>query len=220
MYAIRSYYAIGGDFDVAQALAWVEKYFGGIPRGPEVDDPRPRPAYLPRSRHLTLEDQVHLPLFYMAMPTVQLGHADEPALDVLADILGGSESAMLQQALVQTGLAVEVGAGHYCEELACTLSIWAYANPVKVNSLKPIRQAVQQVLTDFAKRGVQADDLARIKGKLRASAVWQLESVEGKVSQLAEGQVLMNDPQYSLVITSYSIHYTKLYEFPVPWPSG
>jgi zinc protease len=39
---------LGGDFDNQQALAWIEQYFGPIPRGPEVAEPTPKPATCPR----------------------------------------------------------------------------------------------------------------------------------------------------------------------------
>ena len=35
---------IGGDIDKEQTLAWIEKYFGSIPRGPEVDNPEKLPV--------------------------------------------------------------------------------------------------------------------------------------------------------------------------------
>ena len=49
---------------------------------------------------------VHLPLLYVtATPTVLAWRPREPALDTLADVLGGSASSMLYQALVKTGKA-------------------------------------------------------------------------------------------------------------------
>ncbi|MEM6514505.1 MAG: pitrilysin family protein, partial [Pseudomonadota bacterium] len=61
---------IGGKFETAQTLEWVKKYFGSIPRGPEVDKPVPTPVVLESSRYLSMEDNVALPLMYMAIPTV------------------------------------------------------------------------------------------------------------------------------------------------------
>ena len=42
---------IGGDFDQAQTLAWVEKYFGTIPRGPDVAMPDKPPTALEADRY-------------------------------------------------------------------------------------------------------------------------------------------------------------------------
>lgn len=187
---------LGGDFEPKQALAWIEQYFGAIPRGPEVAEPVAQLVTLPATRYLTLEDKVHLPLLYISYPTVALGDPREPALDMFADVLGGSASSMLYQALVKSGKAVDAGASHYCEELACSLAIYAYPNPAADGSLKSLKAEVDKVVAQFAQRGVQQDDLEKAINKYRASAIWGMGSVQGKVSQLAMGQVFMQDPNY------------------------
>ncbi|PJG59563.1 M16 family metallopeptidase [Aeromonas cavernicola] len=187
---------LGGDFDTKQALAWIEQYFGSIPRGPEVAEPTPKPVTLPETRYLTLEDKVHLPLLYISYPTVSLGDPQEPALDMFADVLGGSASSMLYQSLVKTGKAIDVGASHYCEELACTLTVYAYPNPAVDGSLKTLKGEVDKVIGEFAQRGLKPEDLEKAISSYRASAIWGLDSVSGKVSQLAMGQVFAKDPNY------------------------
>lgn len=187
---------LGGDFDTKQALAWIEQYFGSIPRGPDVAEPTPEPVSLPETRYVTLEDKVHLPLLYISYPTVALGDPQEPALDIFADVLGGSASSMLYQSLVKTGKAIEVGASHSCEELACTLTVYAYPNPAQDGSLKTLKGEVDKVIGDFANRGIKPADLEKAISSYRAAAIWGLDSIEGKVSQLAMGQVLAQDPNY------------------------
>ncbi len=187
---------LGGDFDSKQALEWIEKYFGSIPRGPDVAEPTPKPVTLPETRYVTLQDKVHLPLLYISYPTVSLGDPQEPALDMFADVLGGSASSMLYQSLVKTGKAIDVGASHYCEELACTLTVYAYPNPSQDGSLKTLKGEVDKVIGEFAQRGLKPEDLEKAIAKYRASAIWGLDSVSGKVSQLAMGQVFAQDPNY------------------------
>ena len=91
---------IGGDIDVAKTKAWIEKYFGEIPRGPAVEEPEPQPVTLPETRYMTLEDKVHLPLLQITFPTVYARHPDEAPLDVLADILGGGKTSLFYKNLV------------------------------------------------------------------------------------------------------------------------
>ncbi|MGL5949631.1 MAG: M16 family metallopeptidase [Aeromonas sp.] len=184
---------IGGDFDRTATLALIEKYFGPIPRGPAVADPAPQPVRLSASRYVTLEDKVHLPLLYISYPTVALGAADEAPLDLLADVLGGSKSSRLYRALVDTGLALDVSASHHCEELACSFDIYAYANLQTQGGLSALRRALMQTVDAFATQPVTQAELDKAVNSARASTLWGLGSVAGKVSKLAAGHVLAGD---------------------------
>jgi len=83
--------SVGGNFDIEQTKALIEKYFADIPPGPEVKPAKPVPVSLAENRYITLQDNIHLPLLQLTFPTVYARHKDEAALDVLADILGGGK---------------------------------------------------------------------------------------------------------------------------------
>lgn len=129
---------IGGDIDTAQTLAWVSKYFGDIPKGPKVATDAKPLVTLDKSRYISMEDNVHLPLIRIAFPTVYARHQDEAALDLLANILGGGKTSLVYKNLVKDGYAVQAGVSHPCQELACQMSIYALANPAKGGALAPI----------------------------------------------------------------------------------
>lgn len=186
---------IGGDFDSRQVLAWVEKYFGPIPRGPEVSRPAPQPTRLPADRYVTFEDAIRQPALLISIPTrVQGGSMDEAALDIFSQLLAGSKSSRLYQQLVKPGLALQVSADFNCRELDCVLNLTVLPNPEKLHSLKPLADAVRRTLLNFGEGGIAEADLQRIRGGLKADGVWARESVEAKVSQLAAGQVIWQDP--------------------------
>ena len=105
--------AIGGDVDREQALAWVQKYFGPIPRGPAVEAPRPQPARLSAETRLVLEDKVQLPQLELAWPGTTRDSGDDAALDMLAQVLSASKSSVLDRALtVDQVLASQVSASN------------------------------------------------------------------------------------------------------------
>ena len=62
--------AIVGDFDPAQAKAWVAKYFGDIPRGKPITRPTVAPVTLDGEKRLVFEDRVQVPRLYVQWPTV------------------------------------------------------------------------------------------------------------------------------------------------------
>ena len=185
---------IGGDIDVAKTKAWVKKYFGEIPAGPVVQEPKPQPVTLNETRYVTLEDKVHLPLLQITYPTVYGRHEDEAPLDVLADILGGGKTSLFYKNLVKEGMAVQAVVSHPCRELACEFQLLALANPAKITSLSTLQNVLNETLKEFEARGVTADDLARTKGKIEARTVFGLQSVSGKVSALAANETFYQTP--------------------------
>ncbi|WP_438862624.1 M16 family metallopeptidase [Neptunicella sp.] len=192
---------IGGDIDQLQTLTWINKYFGPIPRGPEVHNADKALVKLPDTRYITLEDRVHLPLLQMTFPTVYVRHADEAPLDVLSNILGGGKTSLFYKNLVKEGYAVNAWVSHPCSELACEFQLAALANPAKAANLAELEKIFNATLDEFEQRGVQQDDLDRTKASIESSTIFGLQSVSGKVSTLASNQTFDDEPdkvQYDL----------------------
>ncbi len=187
---------IGGDFDEAQALQWVAKYYGTIPRGPEVAKPEKPMVVLDSNRYISMEDRVSLPMLYMAFPTVSLRHPDEAPLDVLMYILGQGETSLLYKNMVKNGLAVQASSNHGCMELLCTFTIVALPNPASGKTLADLEKITRDSLAEFEGRGVNEDDLTRVKMSIVSGIIYSLESVSGKVSQLASYETFEGDPNY------------------------
>jgi zinc protease len=184
---------IGGDMDQAQTLAWVKKYFGGIPRGPEVTKPEYTQVTLKQDRYISMQDNVSLPLMYMSFPTVHSNHPDEAPLDVLMSILGSGKTSLLYKNMVKNGKAVQANAGHGCGELSCQFTLLALPTPG--NSLTDLETIIRASLNEFETRGgANDDDIERVKASIVSNMVYGLESVAGKVSQLAAYETYRSNP--------------------------
>lgn len=185
---------IGGDMDPAQTLEWVKTYFGTIPAGPKQADPVFEPIKLDADRYISLEDNVQLPLLYMAWPTVHANHPDEAPLDVLANILGQGQTSILYKNVSKPGLTVQASAGHGCREIHCTLTLLGVANPAKVQKLGDLESIMRASFAEFEERGVMDDDLTRVKSDIVSGMIYGLESVSGKISQLAAYETYRDNP--------------------------
>ena len=184
---------IGGDMDQAQTLAWVKKYFGGIPRGPEVTQPQYTKVTLQQDRYISMQDNVSLPLIYMSFPTVHGNHPDEAPLDVLMSILGSGKTSLLYKNMVKNGKAVQASANHGCGELSCQFTLLALPTPG--NHLSELETIIRASLDEFESRGgATFDDIERVKAGIVSGMVYGLESVAGKVSQLAAYQTYRSNP--------------------------
>lgn len=186
--------SIGGDIDPRETLRLVNKYFGSIPRGPEVENLPKQPAVLDADRYVTLEDNIHLPAIALLIPTVYLAHEDEAALDAAAQIMGQGQASLLYQRLVQTGRAVQAFVQHSCRELACEMYFIVIQNPGSSETLAEMETAIRETIAEFAEREVNEDDLAKFKAQFESQRVFGLQSVSGKVSTLAAFQTYQGSP--------------------------
>ena len=186
---------IGGDIDPAKTLEWIDRYFGPIPRGPEVEKMEPQPGKLTQDRYVTLEDNIHLPAIAMLFPTVYLQHPDEAPLDAATKIIGMGKASLLYQGLVQTGRAVSAYVSHPCRELACEMAIIVIQNPASGETLADMEQAIRETLREFTERGVNPDDLEKFIAGFESGQIFGMQSVAGKVSNLAVAEVFSGDPK-------------------------
>jgi zinc protease len=189
---------IGGDIDPARTLEWVNKYFGPIPTGPDVERLEKVPGSLDRDRYVTLEDNVHLPAIAMVFPTVYYRHPDEAPLDAATKVLGQGKASLLYQRLVQTGRAISAHVSHSCRELTCEMVFIVVQNPSSGESLADMEEAIRETLREFAERGLNEDDLQKFITGFEASQVFGLQSVSGKVGSLAFAELYNDDPKTAI----------------------
>ena len=185
---------IGGDIDISQTLDWIIKYFGAIKEGPQVDKPEYVPVTLSEDRYISYEDNVSLPLLLMSWPTVHVMHEDEAPLDVLMSIMGDGRTSLLYKNLIKDGFAVSANAGHSCQELSCLFTLSALPNPASGQTLSDLEAKLRSSIAEFETRGVEPDDLEKVKAGIVSGMVFNLESLYGKVGRLAYYETFFDDP--------------------------
>lgn len=186
---------IGGDINEEETLQWVQKYYGSIPRGPEVNPVKVPPAVIKKDRYVSLIDNyARTPMLVATLPTVPRYHPDEVALDCLANIIGGGKSSVLYQNVVKTQKGRMARASHPCFELAGEFSFRLMPKPG--TSLAEMEKELRLAIAQVAKEGIDAKDVARYRKSTESRTVYGLESVRGKVSQLASYQTFTGDANY------------------------
>jgi zinc protease len=198
----RQYYApnnavlvIAGDFDSAQAKAWVVKYFAGIPRGNAIARPSVSPVALSRPQRLVYEDRVQVPRLYVQWPTVGEKSDDRFALDVLGSILAGRRTARLTKGLVyDQQTAANVTAGQDSNEDVGQFIVTITPRPG--HSLTDLEAAADAVIARLKSEGPTADEVRRATAGTELEFLRGLESNLGKAEQLAEGVGFHADAGY------------------------
>ncbi|HEY4150273.1 MAG TPA: pitrilysin family protein [Chitinophagaceae bacterium] len=184
---------IGGDVKTADVVKLVEKYFGPIPRGPEVDKVVVPAPHVDKDRYVSYTDNyARLPLLAIVYPTVPNYHPDMAALACLAQILGQGKNSVLYQQMVKKQVAVQAQASNQLSELAGEFYFTMLPFPGK--SLADMEKLFRASLDTFELKGVTDEDIARFKGSIEAQYISGLQSVAGKVSQLAAFQTFTGTP--------------------------
>ena len=185
---------VGGDVDTKQIVQLTEKYFGSIPRGPEVSKTIVPPVALAQDRYVSYEDNIRFPMLAVTYESVPSFHPDEAPLDALAQILGGGKTSLLYKNFVKTSKAVAANAGNPATELAGEFSFYIQSFPeVRLDSIETL---LRQTFTEFEKRGATDDDIAQFRASREAGLIRALSSVSGKVSQLANFQTFAPTANY------------------------
>jgi zinc protease len=185
---------VSGDVTPTEVIKLAQKYFGSIPKGPEVTPQHLAPVVLEKDRYISYEDNIRSPQINFSFPTVPTHHPDEAPLDVLADILGGNKSSIFYQNFVKTQLAQFAYVANPCEELAGNFIIMVRTFPDK--NLRQMDSLVRASLAEFEKRGVTDEDLLRYKASFEANMIHSLSSVKGKGTMLAAYQTFTGNPNY------------------------
>lgn len=191
----NAYLAIVGDFDPAQTKAWVQKYFGDIPRGKPITRPTISPVTLQAEKRLVFEDRVQIPRLYLTWPTVGQRSDDRYALDVLGAILAGPRTARLTKALVydkQSAASVQAFQGSN-EDIG---DFGIIVTPRPGNTLTDLEQAIDAIVEKLKAEGPTAEEIQKAIAGEELSFVRGLESNLGKAMQLSDGGGYHNDPGY------------------------
>jgi zinc protease len=169
---------VAGDVDAAEVRPMVERTFGLVAAQPGIPEKRLRPQepepVAPRT--VTLADphveQPSVKRYYLVPSAATAAPGESPALDVLAQLMGGGSNSYLYRALVvDRPLAVSAGAGYQGTSLDPTqFSISAAPKPGV--EFSQIEQVIDSVISDVCQNPIRAEDLERVKTQLIAEAIY------------------------------------------------
>jgi predicted Zn-dependent peptidase len=176
--------AIVGDVNPADMKRLAEKYFASIPAGP-----LPPPVSIEEPPQ---EGEKRAALETEAQPLVMIGYKrpnqtakDDPVFDVVSGVLSSGRTGLLYQELVRDKkIALEA-------DSAASIPGGKYPNlflffgaPTPGHTTEEIEQGIYGILERLKTQKVDAETLTRVKTKLRAGLIQQLDSNTGLASQL------------------------------------
>jgi len=169
---------ITGDVDAKEVRPLVERAYGEIAAQPAIPAQRIRPQEpVPSApRTVTLSDarveQPSVRRYYLVPSATTAAAGESPALDVLAQLMGGGANSYLYRALVvDRQLAVRASAGYQGTSLDAAHFVIS-ASPKPGIEFSQIEQVIDGVISDVGQNAVRAEDLERVKTQLIAQAIY------------------------------------------------
>jgi zinc protease len=184
-----------GDFNSADTLALVTRYFGTIKGGVRAKTPNPEPVSLRAAVHVKDVDEVPLPRVYFAWPSPALFADGDAGLDILASVLTDGKASRLYQELVyEKRIAKSVAAYQVSKHLAGFFVVQATAAPGK--SIEDLAEALQTALGRALATPPTKDEFERSLNGWKKSFFGRIESGLRKVQLLSGYAHMAGEPGY------------------------
>jgi zinc protease len=189
----KKYYApnnaslvVAGDIDYDKTKTLVEKWFGEVPKGADVEPIAPPAAMLTSVKKQTITDRVRLPRLFVGWLTPAVYAPGDAALDVLSSVLAGGKNSRLYKRLVyDTQVAQEVSASQQSGPLGSSFVIDVTARPG--HTAAEIQTVIDEEVDKLKHAPPSARELGRAINQIEASFYRRMERVggfSGKADQL------------------------------------
>lgn len=183
-----------GNISPEKALKEVKKYFGQYPK---TDLPERKPQKVPLDigqRHIELHLPAKLPFLSMSFNVPSVTTADKKwlpyALDIIAGILDGGDSARLNKKLVRgKHLASQININYDLYARYDTLFI-LMAIPSRLEHLTALKRELIKEVSKLQTTLVPAQELQRIKNQVIAHKSYEKDSLFGQAMALGELETL------------------------------
>ncbi len=181
-----------GDFDSKKLMPRIEKFFGGIPRGPAV----PRVAAIePKQlgeRRIIIKKQAELPAVFAGYHTPDIKEPDSYALEVLQGILSSGKSSRLYQSLVYDKQIALYAGGDYDNIANDPNLFYVYAGVMPGKSTDEVEKALYAEVEKLKTEPVTDEELQKAKNQIEASFIMGQDSVFYQAMLLGQFETVAN----------------------------
>ena len=180
-----------GDVKADEVYKLAKQHFGKIkPKAVPERKPQKEPPQI-GERRVVVKAPAKLPSLQIGFHTPVLNDPNqdwEPyALEILASVLSGNDSARLNQKLVrESQVAVDVGAGYDMIARGRQGLFELAGSPSEGKTVAELEAAILQQIEKVKESGVTAEELKRVKAQVIAADVYQRDSVFYQAMQIGQ----------------------------------
>lgn len=185
--------AIAGDVDPKQVRAYAERYFGPMQPGP-LPPPVTTVEPVQNGEKRFVVESPAQPVLLAGYKRPDMFSDDDPVFDVLDGILSGGRTGVMYKELVEKqklALAAQAISSFPGSKYSSLYMFFIVPNAGK--TIAEAEKSVYEILEKLKKEPVDEQTLKRVKTKVRAGLLRQLENNAGMAQNLAMFEALYGD---------------------------
>ncbi|MFN8573417.1 MAG: pitrilysin family protein [Gemmatimonadaceae bacterium] len=179
--------SIVGDLDLDVVLKDVERLYGQLPAGEPQRSVGPHETSPPGFRYRELASDIAQAEIAFGWRTPGTRHADTPALDMAALVLGTGRASRLYRAVRERELAASVSAYNYTPTELGVFVLHAEGDPARTGQAAA---AMWNEVTRLQQEPIPAGELERARRVHESRWLRRLETMDGQANVLAEWESL------------------------------
>ena len=181
---------VAGDVKAVEVFKLAQRYYGPIPAGKLPERKPHNEAPQTGIKRIVVKAPAELPYLLMVYHAPELRNPQQDwkpyALEVLAGILDGNESARLNKSLVrEQQLASDVGASYDATSRGPGM-FTLDGTPSSGKTVADLEAGLRQQIAHLVKEGVSEEELKRVKVQVTAGEVYKRDSVFYQAMQIGQ----------------------------------
>lgn len=195
---------VAGQLDIPQTKAWIQKYFGPIPRGEKVTKQTFVEEPITQTIRAKYEDSnIQKPMVVASYRTPSMKTRDARVLDMISTILSDGKSSRLYKKIVDDKkMALQVGAFNYSQEDYGQYIL--YGMPQGTATSEDLIREIDEEIVKLQNELISEKDFQKLQNIYENNYVNSNSSVEGVAENLASFYLLHGD--VNLINTEIEIY--------------
>jgi zinc protease len=184
---------VAGQIDVAQTKKWIQKYFGPIPKGADLEYTNIIEQPITQTIKATYQDpNIQIPMLVTSYRTPSMKTRDARVLDLISSYLSDGKSSKLYKKIVdEKKMALQIGAVGFSQEDYGLYIVYGLPMGTFTTNdlLKEIDEEILKIQTDL----ISEKDYQKLQNTFDNQFVNSNASIEGIAENLAKFYLLYGD---------------------------
>ena len=186
---------VTGDFDDVEVKKKVTELYGRFEKHKVKVVKRKKESSQTKLRMKIEKAPFDQSISYIAWKTPNIKHADIPALDVLAMIMGqGDSSRLVHRLRIQAPIVISCGSSLFSAQ---DPGFMAVSLGYKKENLEPALEGTLDVIKSLFQGDITHAELSKAIANIESENFYAVETVDGLSRKIGEAEFLMNDTNYS-----------------------